>query len=214
MLSYLFILLTCAIINIWGQKVQTSVFYEAFFPITWIKPRAGITKYNKYMRSLATCDITMPRTVWMVCLCKNYHFQNEANCQTFLVKRNSVCMRIKKNHPYVNGFVLSLALKQRLVGTWKWPTCQVHSAKWHCCPKGPLVLHTKTTPLISQIRGHIGFVSVALAPNETLPSTYIVIMYCVIHSKYSSIFYPCLIIILHNQHSSSAVLAMQSWRKW
>ena len=157
MLSYLFILLTCAIINIWGQKVQTSVFYEAFFPITWIKPRAGITKYKKYMRSHATCDITMPRTVWMVCLCKNYHFQNEANCQTFLVKRNSVCMRIKKNHPYVNGFVLSLALKQRLVGTWKWPTCQVHSAKWHCCPKGPLVLRTKTTPLISQIKGPYWF---------------------------------------------------------
>lgn len=31
--SYLFILLTCTIINIWGQKVQTSVFYEAFFLI-------------------------------------------------------------------------------------------------------------------------------------------------------------------------------------
>ena len=25
-------------INIWDQKVQTSVFYEAFLPITWIEP--------------------------------------------------------------------------------------------------------------------------------------------------------------------------------
>ena len=29
-------------INIWNQKVQTSVFYEEFLPITWIKPRPGV----------------------------------------------------------------------------------------------------------------------------------------------------------------------------
>ena len=40
------------------------------------------------------------------------------------------------------------------------------------------------------------------------------IMYCIIYSNYSSIFYPCLIIILHNQHSSWAVLVVQSWGKW
>ena len=30
--------------NIWDQKVQNSVFYEAFLPITWIKPSAGVTR--------------------------------------------------------------------------------------------------------------------------------------------------------------------------
>lgn len=110
MLSYLFILLTCAIINIWGWKVQTSVFCEAFFPITWIKPRAAVTKYNGYIRSHATCDITMPQTVWMVHLCKNYHFQNKANCQTFLVKRSSVCMRIKK--------IILMSMASYLVSLW------------------------------------------------------------------------------------------------
>ena len=28
-------------ISIWDQKVQNSVFHEAFLPITWIKPSAG-----------------------------------------------------------------------------------------------------------------------------------------------------------------------------
>ena len=57
--------------------------------------------------------------------------------------------------------------------------------------------------------------SVALVPNKTLPSTYIVIMYCIFHSKYSSIFSPCLIIIiLHNHYCSSALWVMQSLRKW
>ena len=31
-------------INIWDQKVQNSVFYEAFLLITWIKPSVGVTK--------------------------------------------------------------------------------------------------------------------------------------------------------------------------
>ena len=29
-------------INIWDQKMQNSVFYEAFLPITWMKPSAGL----------------------------------------------------------------------------------------------------------------------------------------------------------------------------
>ena len=46
--------------------MKTSVFYEALLPITRIKPRAGVTKYK--MRSHVARDMTMTRTVWMVCL--------------------------------------------------------------------------------------------------------------------------------------------------
>ena len=31
-------------------------------------------------------------------------------------------MRIKRNNFHINSFARSLALKQRLGGTWKWPT--------------------------------------------------------------------------------------------
>ena len=48
------------------------------------------------------------------------HIQNKAKCKTFVVKMSSICMGIK-NHFEVNGFTLSLALKQRLEATWKWP---------------------------------------------------------------------------------------------
>ena len=46
--------------------MKTSVFYEALLPITRIKPRASVTKYK--MRSHVARDMTMTRTVWMVCL--------------------------------------------------------------------------------------------------------------------------------------------------
>lgn len=36
-----------------------------------------------------------------------------AKCKTFLVKIRFICMRIKNNR-YINGFILSLTLKQRL----------------------------------------------------------------------------------------------------
>ena len=38
----------------------------------------------------------------------------------FLVKMRFICMRIK-NDLHINGFTLSLALKQRLGATWKRP---------------------------------------------------------------------------------------------
>ena len=50
----------------WDQKVQNSVFYEAFLLITWIKPSAGVTKYSKCMGSHVARDLTMPRTIGMV----------------------------------------------------------------------------------------------------------------------------------------------------
>ena len=50
---------------------------------------------------------------------KNSHFENEAKCKTFLVRMSFICMKIK-NHFYINGFALNLALKQRLGAFRKW----------------------------------------------------------------------------------------------
>ena len=52
--------------------------------------------------------------------CKNPHFLNDGKCKAFLVIMISFCMRIK-NGLHINGFALSLALKQRLEATRKWP---------------------------------------------------------------------------------------------
>ena len=41
---------------------------------------------------------------------KKSHFQNEAKCETFVVKMSFICILIK-NHFHVNGFALTLALK-------------------------------------------------------------------------------------------------------
>ena len=57
---------------------------------------------------------------WAISSSKNPRFQNEAKCTTFVVNMRFICMRIK-NHFHINGFALSLALKQRLEATWKWP---------------------------------------------------------------------------------------------
>jgi len=51
---------------------------------------------------------------------KNTHFQDEAKCKTSLVKMSSMCMRIKIIFILINGFTLSLALKQRFGVTQKW----------------------------------------------------------------------------------------------
>ena len=51
---------------------------------------------------------------------KTSHFQNEAKCETFVVKMSFICIIIK-NHFHINGFALSLALKERFFGTRKWP---------------------------------------------------------------------------------------------
>ena len=62
---------------------------------------------------------------------KKFHFQNEAKCETFVVKMSFICIIIK-NHFHVNGFALSLALKVRFFGTRKWPiillVCSVTAA--------------------------------------------------------------------------------------
>ena len=52
---------------------------------------------------------------------KKSHFQNEAKCETFVVKMSFICIIIK-THFHINGFALSLALKVRFFGTRKWPS--------------------------------------------------------------------------------------------
>ena len=51
---------------------------------------------------------------------KESHFQNEAKCETFVVKMRNICIIIE-NHFHIYGFALSLALKVRFFGTRKWP---------------------------------------------------------------------------------------------
>ena len=51
---------------------------------------------------------------------KKSHFQNEARCETFVVKMSFICIIIE-NHFHINGFALSLVLKVRFLGTRKWP---------------------------------------------------------------------------------------------
>ena len=51
---------------------------------------------------------------------KKSHFQNEAKCETFVVKMSFICIIIK-THFHNKGFTLSLALKVRFFGTRKWP---------------------------------------------------------------------------------------------
>ena len=55
---------------------------------------------------------------------KKSHFQNESKCETFVVKMSFICIIIK-NHFHINGFALSLALKVRFFGTWKWPILSI-----------------------------------------------------------------------------------------
>ena len=69
--------------------------------------------------TLSTLSVTAKRN-WPFPSSKNSHFRNEAKLKTFLVKMKFICMRIK-NHSHINGFALSLALKQRLEATGKWP---------------------------------------------------------------------------------------------
>ena len=51
---------------------------------------------------------------------KKSHFQNEAKCETFVVKMSFICIIIK-NHFHINSFALSLTFKVRFFGTRKWP---------------------------------------------------------------------------------------------
>ena len=51
---------------------------------------------------------------------KNPHFQNEAKCETFVLKMSFICRRIK-NRFQINGVADNLEWKQRFRVTQKWP---------------------------------------------------------------------------------------------
>ena len=55
---------------------------------------------------------------------KKFHFQNEAKCETFVVKM-SFNYDANKTHFHNKGFALSLVLKVKLFGTRKWPIARV-----------------------------------------------------------------------------------------
>ena len=68
---------------------------------------------------------------------KKSHFQNEAKCETFVVKMIFICIIIK-NHFHINGLALSLALKVRFFGTRKWPKAFFTAV--HSRPQSPSIL--------------------------------------------------------------------------
>ena len=63
---------------------------------------------------------------------KESHFQNEAKCETFVVKMRNICIIIE-NHFHINGFALSLALKVRFFGIRKWPIGRCGALQFSSC---------------------------------------------------------------------------------
>ena len=63
---------------------------------------------------------------------KKSHFQNEAKCETVVVKMSFICIIIKI-HFRINGFALSLALKVRFFGTRKWPIRESLTFRYTSC---------------------------------------------------------------------------------
>ena len=61
---------------------------------------------------------------------RNSYFENEAKGKTFVVKMNFIRMRVK-NHFNISDLI-SLALKQRLKETQKWPNIAHHPWSQKC----------------------------------------------------------------------------------
>ena len=91
---------------------------------------------------------------------KKSHFQNEAKCETFVVKMSFICIIIE-NHFHINGFALSLVLKVRFFGTRKWPIqeavadpdLQIRGEGGHPDPEIRGVVSKKT---VRPLRPHFG----------------------------------------------------------
>ena len=60
------------------------------------------------------------KTMKILKVIKNSHFQNETGCKTVIGKMSFIRVEIK-NHFHMNGFALSLALKQKIGATLRWP---------------------------------------------------------------------------------------------
>ena len=69
---------------------------------------------------------------------KTVIFRTRLSAKPFLVKMSYICMRIKE-HFHINGFGLSLALKQRLGATQKWPIARTITST-ESRPHSPLLL--------------------------------------------------------------------------
>ena len=59
---------------------------------------------------------------------QNSHFENEAKCETFVVKMSFICMRVKIIFLSLAHLHLNLALKQRLEATRNRPICKRQSS--------------------------------------------------------------------------------------
>ena len=63
-----------------------------------------------------------------------------------------ICIRVKRNHFRINGFALSLALKQRLGATWKWPIAELEEYSGLECAVYPVIQNSIT---LSLVRAHL-----------------------------------------------------------
>ena len=95
------------------SKDQGSEFYQLKFPGFWNPD--SLTETNQAPNEFFYIASNRPFPS-----SKESHFQNEAKCETFVVKMRNICIIIE-NHFHINGFALSLALKVRFFGTRKWP---------------------------------------------------------------------------------------------
>ena len=85
---------------------------------------------------------------------KKSHFQNEAKCETFVVKMSFICIIIA-NHFHINGFALSLVLKVRFFGTRKWPIGRI--PEYTGCPKSSFLYHFMHYNFLSKLYFYMKF---------------------------------------------------------
>ena len=95
-----------------------------------------------YLLSLAKAKETIQH-FWVL---KNRHLHNETKCKAFIVKMSAICMRIR-NHFHINGFAISLTLKQRLVATHGGQNCcySIFPCEWIATPNIHLVFWNKSS---------------------------------------------------------------------
>ena len=80
----------------------------------------GSREYQNSLGLWCTCQKGQPFTIGHFQVPKIFTFKTRLSAKTFLLKMTFIFMTMK-SHFYINGFALSLALKERLRATWKWP---------------------------------------------------------------------------------------------
>ena len=102
--------------------------YEQIFSENWRwVPLTQKTRARTKIQGKDNCDVSWEGLWTAACKrngpfpsSKNSLFQNEAKCTTSVVKRSFI-LRKTKSHFHINGFAFSLAFKQTLGATRKWP---------------------------------------------------------------------------------------------